>query len=343
MTLDLEKICIDPKTGAGRLCMPKKIIDHITENACSTLRIVINKECTLRCKWCYKEGIDHEKNTSQLSTNTYVKAIRVAHDTGFTKVNFTGGEPLLYPDLAKIAHEVEQLGMKSYVTTNATVMTGIDWNTWKKLKSHEFHVSVNTIDAQEFQDICGEDMVANVLQAVAYLLDSKIPVKLNTVVSSEDDWSRVAKVIDYAAEKKLIVKLLGVHDVNTFKSMSQREVAEMIVKNGAKHVRTSEGRENNYGYDQYTLNGALVHVLNMIYGGGCCDRYKTGQCGEGIRYPRLVYNGEIKPCLHVTTAIITDKSTKKEIREKLTETQKYVQTISRSPYYLDTYPWNPEK
>ena len=315
----------------------EKIAAHITENAETTLRIVINKECTLRCRWCYKEGLEHEKKKPELSTRTFRRAIRAAYDAGFRKVNFTGGEPLMFPELIDVVEQADSLGMKSYVTTNGTVLAGIDWDRWKKLRHNEFHVTLNAIDSDDFSDICGQDLAANVLKGVDFLLEHKIPMKFNTVVSSDEDWPRIAKILDYVAGKKVAVKLLGVHDAGSVSPMSQADVARMVVKRGGEHVRTSEGVDNNFGYDQYSINGALVHVLNMVYGGGCCDRFKNGLCGEGIRYPRLVYNGEIKPCLHVTTSKISDESKKEEIIEKLYDAKMYIRGLSKHPYKIESY------
>ena len=316
-----------------------KVIEHITDNACSTLRIVINKECTLNCEWCYKEGIDHNCSKPRLTIKTLIRCIKLAKKSGFTKINFTGGEPLLYPNLFKIVKAADIIGLNTYVTTNATLFAGINLKDWTSLKNHEFHITLNTIDNKEFIRISKEDMLENVLRGIKALLAHDIPLKFNTVVTSEKDWPRIKKVLDFARRFKITVKLLGVHDSTFFKSMPQRNVAKMLLDKGARYVGTSTGKAANYGYEQYILNGTRVHVLNMVYGGGCCERYRLGLCGEGIRYPRLVYTGEIKPCLHKSIGIIKNDSTDKEIIDLLRASQNHIQRISSEPYLLDSNQW----
>ena len=77
-------------------------------------------------------------------------------------------------------------------------------------------------------------------------------------------------------------------------------------------------------------------VLNMLYGGSCCDRFKSGQCGEGIRYPRVVYTGEVKPCLHWGSGIINNDSSDLEIGDILEKAKQFIRGLSTKPYTLDS-------
>lgn len=311
------------------------LINNITNNATSTLRVVVNRECTLNCKWCYKEGVDHDNSIPTLTADTFIRAIRIAKDQGYDKINFTGGEPLIYPYLYRIVKEADDLGLKTYVTTNGTVMGGIELDKWTALKNHEFHVSLHTTNKKEFKDISGEDMHDNVIKGIIALREQEIPFKLNVVVTSKADWPRIRSVLDFAKELNLIVKLLGVHDCSVIESMPQKAVGEMLLDNGAEYVKRSSGGSVNYGYSQYDYQGTRVHVLNMLYGGGCCDRYKKGFCGEGIRYPRIIYTGEVKPCLHKTVGVIRNNSTNEEIGGLLGASKDFLNGLSKLPYTID--------
>lgn len=312
------------------------LLNSITDSACSTIRLVVNKACQLACTWCYEEGIDHKNSKKVLTPETFVRVGAVASKRGFSTMTFSGGEPLLYPDLFRIQKSAADNGMKTYVTTNGvSIERSNAVEQWKNIPNHEVHISLNTVDEKEYRSITRRGLLKNVLRGITRLVDAGIPLKFNTVVSSESDWPKVKKVIDFAGEIGVVVKLLGVHDAQQ-QPFFQKNVAEMILKNGAEYVARSEGGEVNYGYEQFLVNKTRVHVLDMIYGGGCCDRFQADQCGEGIRYPRIVYTGEVKPCLHQGIGSISNESSDLEIANLLEESRRYIRNLAQKPFYLDS-------
>lgn len=313
-----------------------KMAAQITGSACSTLRFVVNKECQLKCIWCYQEGIDHGHSKKNLSADTFIRIAQVGKDHGFTKVNFSGGEPLLHPDIFRIQREIARSGTQTYVTTNGALIDRKKAaEVWKTIPGLEVHVSVNTTDEKEYKDITGRSLLPTVLRGITQLVDAGIPFSINTVVSSENDWPTIRRVIDFAGETGTTVKLLGIHDAKQ-DPFSQKTVAEMVFKNGAQHTASSTGDGVNYGYEQFTVGQTRVHVLNMLYGGGCCDRFKSGQCGEGIRYPRVVYTGEVKPCLHCSSGVINNNSSDREIGDILEKAKQFIAGLSIKPFTLDS-------
>ncbi|MDD5041923.1 MAG: radical SAM protein [Candidatus Peribacteraceae bacterium] len=312
-----------------------KLIESTVGNACSTLRLIVNKQCQLACGWCYQEGIDHAHSTPELSAETFIRVARIGKRRGFTNVNYSGGEPLLYTDLFRLEREIAAQGFHSYVTTNGVAIeqTGAA-EQWKDIPNHEVHVSVNTLDDAEYRNITRRNFLASVLRGLSQLVDAKVPVKLNTVVSSEADWARIKRILDYSGERDLTVKLLGIHDTEQ-KPFSQKAVAEMLLRHGAEHVTTGEGTGVNYGYEQFIVDRTRVHVLDMIYGGGCCDKFRMEQCGEGIRYPRIIYTGEVNPCLHQTIGKISNESSDQQIEDILEKAKQFLRSLSVPPFHLD--------
>ena len=110
----------------------------------------------------------------------------------------------------------------------------------------------------------------------------------------------------------------------------------MLLREGDEHSDSSSGGGANYGYEQFTLGSAKIHVLNMLYGGGCCDRFQTEECGEGIRYPRVIYTGEVKPCLHLGIGSINNNSSDLEIGGILVAARQFIRKLGVEPYTLDS-------
>jgi MoaA/NifB/PqqE/SkfB family radical SAM enzyme len=76
--------------------------------------------CNLRCLHCYSES--SPKQVSGLSVERLCRALDLLCEEGYNGVGISGGEPLLYDDLAQLLDHIRALGMFSTVTTNAMLV-----------------------------------------------------------------------------------------------------------------------------------------------------------------------------------------------------------------------------
>ena len=82
------------------------------------LYIELSDKCNLSCSYCYN---DSSKQKSQmLSTETVIQLIDQAKSLGVSRIDLSGGEPLLYPNIKKLINHIEQNGMSVNIITNAT-------------------------------------------------------------------------------------------------------------------------------------------------------------------------------------------------------------------------------
>ena len=88
----------------------------------SNLRISLTPKCNLACIYCHREG--EKKPEEPLSAAEIAEILRVAEKIGIRSVKFTGGEPMLRPDLLEIIRSVPD-GMESSITTNGTFLAGL--------------------------------------------------------------------------------------------------------------------------------------------------------------------------------------------------------------------------
>src|SRR6266542_5532481 len=83
-------------------------------------RVSVIGGCNLSCPFCHNEG---GPTRGVIDTAVLESALRAAADVGFSRVQFTGGEPTLHPRL----HEVIRQGRRIFddvgVTTNGTRLT----------------------------------------------------------------------------------------------------------------------------------------------------------------------------------------------------------------------------
>ena len=89
------------------------------------LRISVTDKCNLRCVYCMPlEGLDWLKRDSILSFEEITDIVRTMAPMGLRKVRFTGGEPLVRKDLAKLVRMVSQVsGIEDIsLSTNAVLL-----------------------------------------------------------------------------------------------------------------------------------------------------------------------------------------------------------------------------
>jgi hypothetical protein len=101
-------------------------------------RVSVLGSCNLSCTFCHNEGGPRK---GKLDLAFAFRAIRVANELGFERVQFTGGEPLLHPLIPEFIAGAREILADVGVTTNGTFLP-------KKLDSivdaglHRIHISL---------------------------------------------------------------------------------------------------------------------------------------------------------------------------------------------------------
>lgn len=82
-------------------------------------RVSVVGACNLSCTFCHNEGAP---TTGKLTPEMAEVAVRSAAAVGFTRVQFTGGEPLIHPQLGDFVHMAREYVDDVGVTTNGTYL-----------------------------------------------------------------------------------------------------------------------------------------------------------------------------------------------------------------------------
>lgn len=86
-----------------------------------TLDIELSLRCNLRCKYCYSNAGTPLKN--ELSLSEFCSTINQASDLGAKIIVIVGGgEPFCYPHLKELLEYIENIGLKSLIFTNLTLI-----------------------------------------------------------------------------------------------------------------------------------------------------------------------------------------------------------------------------
>src|ERR1700683_2287715 len=82
--------------------MPQPLIDTFGR-AHNNLRISVTDRCNLRCVYCMPEEVVFIDKSELLSFEEITRFVEMAVPLGIDKIRLTGGEPLLRPDLPRLA------------------------------------------------------------------------------------------------------------------------------------------------------------------------------------------------------------------------------------------------
>jgi pyrroloquinoline quinone biosynthesis protein E len=82
-----------------------------------TLIAELTHRCPLTCAYCSNPVQAAPPN--ELSPSVWLRVLDEARELGVVQVHFTGGEPLLYTELLRLAEQASQLGLSSQLVTSA--------------------------------------------------------------------------------------------------------------------------------------------------------------------------------------------------------------------------------
>lgn len=81
----------------------------------------VTRRCNLHCAHCYSDSRDRHY-PGELTTEQGLRLLGDLAEFGVPTVLFSGGEPLVRPDLFELAHAARERGMRTVLSTNGTLL-----------------------------------------------------------------------------------------------------------------------------------------------------------------------------------------------------------------------------
>lgn len=165
--------------------------------------IEITSRCNLRCLHCYNES--GELN-GEIAYERFKKIVDEFTEEE-TEITISGGEPLLHPHIWDF---VKYLGEKNFknslLITNATLL---DHDAAKKLCEYNMpvQVSVNGINAEEHDAICGNGNFDRTMRGIDHLMEVHHPRIVIRCMVSAQNYNHIEDFILKMSEKAHVVVL----------------------------------------------------------------------------------------------------------------------------------------
>jgi cyclic pyranopterin phosphate synthase len=248
----------------------------------SNLRISLTPACNLSCIYCHKEGEKSPGN--QISAGEIAEVLRVAAGFDMRSVKFTGGEPLLRPDLPEIIKSVPH-SMESSLTTNGTLLAD-QASSLKGAGLKRVNISLDSLNPDTYKKITGSDKLSDVLSGIDAALEAELtPVKLNMVVLEGVNDHEIDEFLAYVrGNRNLMLQLIELMHFNDCMYHGDLTELEDSLASRSKQIITRRMHHRK----KYCLDGAEVEVVRPLH--------NTEFCAFCNRL-RVTSDGKLKPCL----------------------------------------------
>jgi len=149
------------------------------------VKIKINYGCNLKCEMC-----KHWRDTREppISMDRFRQILSELAELGCKKIHFSGGEPMLRPQLPDLVAHATELGMRVTLTTNGTLVDKARARRLVEAGLRGVNVSIDSPIRKMHEKIRGvEGAFKTTTRAVSlfrkYAHKGKLTVRINTVVS----------------------------------------------------------------------------------------------------------------------------------------------------------------
>ncbi|WP_045221109.1 heme b synthase [Desulfonatronum thioautotrophicum] len=167
-----------PKSLSG---MPKPLSDG--SPPCRLIAWEVTRSCNLACKHCRAEA-HMEPYPGELSTEEAKALIDTFPEVGDPIIIFTGGEPLLRPDIFELVTYADAKGLRCVMAPNGTLVTA---DVAKKMKAAGIQRASISLDGP---DAASHDVFRGVpgafdgaLRAIEHFKAVGLPFQINTTVT----------------------------------------------------------------------------------------------------------------------------------------------------------------
>jgi len=232
------------------------------------------------------------------------RLIRIATELGVSKVRITGGEPLTRRDVLDFIRQIPAIpGIRSIgLSTNGTLLarevaSGATMaSALRAAGVQSVNISLDTLDPAAYSQITGRDFHEQVLRGIdAAMAAGFDQIKLNTVLMRDRNENQLIPLIEFAAQRGLILRFIEMMPVSTTEVLDDKsfmpihEVKRMIESRYGVLIPEAEFRTN--GPATYYQIPGRPQRIGFI--GAMTNLHFCESCNK----LRLTCDGKLRPCL----------------------------------------------
>jgi GTP 3',8-cyclase len=271
----------------------------------SYLRVSITDRCNERCTYCMPQELQEWLPRQEILTfEETLRLVGIAAELGVSKVRITGGEPLTRRDVIDFIRRIPEIPRITSIglSTNGTLLAR-EIAPGKTMASAlraagvgSVNVSLDTLDREVYSQITGRDFHDQVLRGIdAAIAAGFEQIKLNTVLMRGRNEDQLIPLIEFAAQRDLILRFIELMPVSTTEVLDDKnfmpvnEAKRMIESRYDRLIPEAEFRTN--GPAMYYQIPGRRQRLGFI--GAMTNLHFCENCNK----LRLTCDGKLRPCL----------------------------------------------
>ena len=249
----------------------------------------VTKKCNLYCKHCYRDSSLSELTEGELTTEEGKKLLDDIKKAGLQIIVFSGGEPLMRPDIYELIQYADRLGLTPLMGSNGTLITD---DVAKKLKDSGLNaiaISIDSPSSEVHDHFRGtENALSMAITGIQNSINNGLKVQVNCTVSkyNMDD---IDAVLEFAESQGAVsCHMLFLVDVGRGKNIEVNQLSKKEYKD-----RINKILSNNFDLrvkptcaPQYKVE-ALLKDIPAVGGRGCI---------AGISYCSILPKGDVHIC-----------------------------------------------
>jgi len=283
----------------------------------SYLRVSITDRCNERCTYCMPVELQEWLPRAEILTyEENLHVIRIAAELGVTKIRITGGEPLTRRGVIDFIGQVAQVaGIRDLgISTNGTLLTrsvaevgdlgrqprsATAATVARALRDagvRSLNISLDTLDRQLYAQITGRDFHSQVLAGIdAALAVGFDQLKLNCVLMRGRNEDDLVPLIEFAAERNLILRFIELMPVSTTEVLDDNNFmsilhAQRLIESHFGALIPEPSFRTNGPATYYQVPGRNQRIGFI---GAMTNLHFCESCNK----LRLTCDGKLRPCL----------------------------------------------
>ena len=180
------------------------------------LRISVTDRCNLRCSYCMPpEGVPYIPHENILSFEEILRLSKIYTELGVDKIRFTGGEPFVRKGFAEFLLNFRESipDVSLHLTTNG-VVTHKHLDSLIKSKVNGINLSLDTLVKEKFEKLTLRNTFDDVKKSLDLLIESKIQLKINTVVLQDFNVDEIIDIANIAKDNDVEIRFIEQMEFN---------------------------------------------------------------------------------------------------------------------------------
>lgn len=257
----------------------------------SYLRLSVTESCNFRCSYCLPDGNECDSRSGELNLTEIRRLVTAFAKLGTRKVRITGGEPSLRKDLTEIIATCKAVpGIEKVALTTNGYRLKRDAQAWLEAGLDAVNVSVDSLDADTFHLVTGQDKLADILDGIAHAKAIGIKqVKINTVLLKQHNALALPDFLRFIQKQDIALRFIELMRTGDNANFYQRQhlsgasIQQQLVAQGwqLNAKANTDGPALEYSHSDYQGRLGLIMPYSKDF---CADCNRLRVSSSGALY-----------------------------------------------------------